>query len=108
MPCTTRKTLAAIGGSLALAGCGSGPSSLVEKSPSARCADAMKAAMPKVTIEVTAMKGAADDTHDLNTMRATAEGKAQDGKAGPLAMECVFRDGVLVSIRWLAPQEAAR
>jgi ABC-type glycerol-3-phosphate transport system substrate-binding protein len=100
------KELAAIGGCLALAGCGL--SSVAEQSPSSRCAEALKLAVPKTEIEITGTTGNGDPTQDLNTIRTTAEGRPKDGKGAPLAIECVFHDGILVSVRWLVGQEAAK
>lgn len=103
------RTLAAIGGGLALAGCGLVSPSSTDSSLSSRCADVMRQAMPNAEIEIAAMKSAADQTQDLNTIRATAEGSVVQGeKPVPVAMECVFHEGVLVSIRWLAGPEAAK
>jgi hypothetical protein len=102
------RTVTAIGGCLALAGCGLASSSLVADSPSRRCADFMQQAMPNAEIEIKGLKSAGDEAQDLNTMRATAEGSVQGERPGPVAMECTFHDGVLVGIRWLAGLEAAK
>ena len=104
------KILTAIGGFLMLAGCGLTTTSLRDASPAERCANVMREAMPKAEIAVTAEKAAADETRDLNAIRATAEGTIQpkqEGRApGPVAMECVFHHGVLVQLSWTAGPEA--
>ena len=109
------KILTAIGGFLMLAGCGLTTTSLRDASPAERCADVMREAMPKAEIAVTAEKAAADETHDLNAIRATAEGTIQTAtegakfpgkKPGSVAMECVFHHGVLVQLSWTAGPEA--
>ncbi len=102
------RVLVAVSGALALAGCGLSMSSLRDESPGERCANVMRKAMPKAEIEITATRAAGDDTRDLNAIRATAEGQVKGEKPGPVAMECVFHDGILASIRWRAGQEAAK
>jgi hypothetical protein len=102
------KLMLATGGSLALAGCGLSETSLRDAAPSERCGEVMRQAMPKAEIEITAAKADGDASQDLNTIRATVEGTAKSQKPGPVAMECVFHNGVLVSIRWLGGQEAAK
>jgi hypothetical protein len=102
------RTPVMIGGCLALAGCGLLSSSALDDSASGRCAAFMQKAMPNTKIEITATKAAGDQTSDLDTIRATAEGSAQGERPGPVAMECVFHDDILVSIRWLAGPEAAK
>src|SRR5712672_2627897 len=101
------RLLVATGGALALAGCGFSMSSLRDDAPGERCAKVMREAMPKAEIAITAVKAAGDDTRDLNAIRATAEGtiqappegaKSQGTKPGPVAMECVFHDGILVQL----------
>ena len=109
------KRATAIGGFLMLAGCGLTTTSLREASPAERCANVMREAMPKAEIAVTAEKAAADQTHDLNAIRATADGtieappegaKFPGKKPGSVAMECVFHHGVLVQLSWTAGPEA--
>lgn len=111
------KMLTAIGGAVVLGGCGLTATSLRDASPAERCANVMRAAMPKAEIAVTAAKAASDDTRDLNAIRATAEGtiqprpegvKPQATASGPVAMECLFHDGVLVQLSWLAGPEAGK
>jgi hypothetical protein len=109
-----RGTIAlALGASLALAGCSNPIAALRDASPAERCADLMREAMPKAEITVTGMKAAADESRDLNAIRATAEGTirapsegATGPKPGPVAMQCVFHDGVLVQLSWIAGPEA--
>ena len=111
-----RSTIAlALGASLALAGCGDPRSALRDQSPGERCADLMREAMPNAEIAVTSVKAAGDESRDLNSIRATAEGKIQPppggatlkgAKPGPVAMQCVFHDGVLVQLSWIAGPEA--
>jgi hypothetical protein len=109
------KRATAIGGFLVLAGCGLTTTSLRDASPAERCANVMREAMPKAEIAVTAAKAAGDETHDLNAIRATAEGTIQAAtegakfpgkKPGSVAMECVFHHGVLVQVSWTAGPEA--
>jgi hypothetical protein len=111
----TCKILMAMGGILVLAGCGLTTTSLRDPSPAERCATLMREAMPKAQIAVTTAKAAGDETHDLNAIRATAEGTIQappedakflGTKPGPVAMECVFHRGVLVQLSWTAGPEA--
>jgi hypothetical protein len=105
------KLLVAVGGILALAGCGLESTSLRDESPADRCAKVMRAAMPKAEIAITAAKAAGDDTRDLNAIRATAEGRieatAKGVTPGPVAMECVFHNGILVTVNWIAGPEVA-
>jgi hypothetical protein len=107
----TSKLLMAIGGVLSLAGCGLVSTSLRDESPADRCAKVMRDAMPKAEIAITAAKAAGDDARDLNAVRATAEGRiegsAKGVKPGPVAMECVFHNGILVTVNWIAGPEVA-
>ncbi len=108
------RVLVATSGALALAGCGFSMSSLRDDAPGERW-----------EIAIPAVKAAGDDTSDLNAIRATAEGtihappegakpqgakpqgaKPQGTKPGPVAMECVFHDGILVAVNWIAGPEA--
>jgi len=109
------RVLVALGGLLALASCGDPIAALRDESPGERCASVMREAMPKAEIAVTSVKAAGDESRDLNAIRATAEGTIQpppDGgtlkgaKPGPVAMQCVFHDGVLVQLSWIAGPEA--
>jgi hypothetical protein len=104
------RVLVALGGLLALAGCGNPLTALRDASPVERCAKVMREAMPKAEIAVTAVKASGDESRDLNAIRATAEGTIQgppeSAKPGPVAMQCVFHDGVLVQLSWIAGPEA--
>jgi hypothetical protein len=101
------KLLVAIGGLLSLAGCGLESTSLRDESPADRCAKVMRQAMPKAEIVITAAKAAGDQTRDLNAIRATAEGTVKGKTPGPVAMECVFHNGILVAVTWIAGPEVA-
>jgi hypothetical protein len=104
----------ALGASLALAGCGDPLAALRDQSPGERCAEAMRQAMPDADIAVTSVKAAGDETRDLNSIRARVEGAIQPpeggalkgAKPGPVAMQCLFHDGVLVQLSWIAGPEA--
>jgi hypothetical protein len=107
----TAKRLVAVGGLLSLVGCGLTSTSLRDESPADRCAKVMHAAMPKAEIAITAAKAAGDETRDLNAIRATAEGTIEGTskgvKPGPVAMECLFHNGILVTVTWIAGPEVA-
>jgi hypothetical protein len=110
-----RTVTLALGAVLALAGCGDPVAALRDQSPGERCAEVMREAMPNADIAVTSVKASGDESRDLNAIRAVAEGSIKpppDGgalkgaKPGPVAMRCVFHDGVLVQLSWIAGPEA--
>ena len=86
-----------------LEGCGG--ISLRDASPADRCATIMQEAMPKAEIEITSKSAAGDPTSDLNTLVAHVQGTVKGASGSDIAMDCVFHNGVLTSIRWIAGPE---
>jgi hypothetical protein len=86
-----------------LAGCGG--ISIRDASPADRCASIMQEAMPKAEIEIASKSAAGDPTSDLNTLVAHVQGTVKGASGSDIAMDCVFHNGVLTSIRWIAGPE---
>ena len=84
-----------------LSGCGP----FRDQSVADRCATIMQESMPHAEIEITSKSAAGDPTRDLNTVVAHVRGTAKLENASDIGMDCVFHNGVLISMRWTAGPE---
>jgi hypothetical protein len=65
----------------------------------------MQTTMPNARIEITSKSGAGDSSRDLSTLVTHVQGTAKQENVGGVGMDCVYHNGVLTSIRWMAGPE---